>query len=207
MPKPPTAAMAVALAESGARMELDDITKDLATLAKGGADIPHVELPKGLNATLREYQHAGFNWMVFLSKRGLGGVLADDMGLGKTVQSLTFILHRHEEDPGLHLVVAPRSVVDNWLEECKKFVPDMPVHVHIGLDRIKDERKLPKKGLLLTSYNILQRDIKLLGAIEYSTVLLDEAHVIRNPEAKTTRASRARRYRTVPKISGRSSTS
>ena len=183
------AAMAVALAESGARMELDDITKDLATLAKGGADIPHVELPKGLNATLREYQHAGFNWMVFLSKRGLGGVLADDMGLGKTVQSLTFILHRHQEDPGLHLVVAPRSVVDNWLEECKKFVPDMPVHVHIGLDRIKDERKLPKKGLLLTSYNILQRDIKLLGAIEYSTVLLDEAHVIRNPEAKTTRAA------------------
>ena len=183
------AAMAVALAESGARMELDDITKDLATLAKGGADIPHVELPKGLNATLREYQHAGFNWMVFLSKRGLGGVLADDMGLGKTVQSLTFILHRHQEDPGVHLVVAPRSVVDNWLEECKKFVPDMPVHVHIGLDRIKDERKLPKKGLLLTSYNILQRDIKLLGAVEYSTVLLDEAHVIRNPEAKTTRAA------------------
>jgi superfamily II DNA or RNA helicase len=183
------AAMAVSLAESGGRMELDDITKDLATLAKGGADIPHVPLPKGLNATLREYQHDGFNWMVFLSKRGLGGVLADDMGLGKTVQSLTFVLHRHLEDPGVHLVVAPRSVVDNWVDECQKFVPDMPVHVHIGLDRVKDEKKLPKKGLLLTSYNILQRDIKLLGAIEYSTVLLDEAHVIRNPEAKTTRAA------------------
>jgi SNF2 family DNA or RNA helicase len=57
------------------------------------------------------------------------------------------------------------------------------------LDRIKDEKKLPKRGVLLTSYNILQRDIKLLGTIHYSTVLLDEAHVIRNPEAKTTRAA------------------
>jgi superfamily II DNA or RNA helicase len=183
------AAMAVSLAESGGRMSLDDITKDLATLAKGGADIPHVELPKGLNATLREYQHSGFDWMVFLSKRGLGGVLADDMGLGKTVQSLAFVLHRHGEDPGLHLVIAPRSVVDNWADECVKFTPGMPVHVHIGLDRVKTADKLPKKGLLLTSYNILQRDIKLLGSIEYSTVLLDEAHVIRNPEAKTTRAA------------------
>ncbi len=183
------AAMAVSLAESGGRMELDDITKDLASLAKGGAEIPAVELPQGLNATLREYQHAGFNWMVFLSNRGLGGVLADDMGLGKTVQSLTFLLHRHKEDAGVHLVIAPRSVVDNWVDECRKFVPDMPVHTHLGLDRVKTPEKLPKTGILLTSYNILQRDIKLLGSMEYSTVLLDEAHVIRNPEAKTTRAA------------------
>lgn len=183
------AAMAVNLAESGAKMELDAATLDLASLAKGGASIPHVDLPKGLDATLREYQHAGFNWMVFLSNRGLGGVLADDMGLGKTLQSLAFIMHRHKEDPGLHLVIAPRSVVDNWVDECKKFAPGMPVHTHLGLDRIKTLERLPKKGLLLTSYNILQRDIKLLGSIEYSTMILDEAHVIRNPEAKTTRAA------------------
>ncbi|MFM2089697.1 MAG: hypothetical protein RLZZ127_186 [Planctomycetota bacterium] len=183
------AAMAVALAESGGQMTLDEITKDLATLAKGGAEIPVQPIPPGINATLREYQHEGFNWMAFLSSRGLGGVLADDMGLGKTLQSLTFIKHRHNEDPGVHLVVAPRSVVDNWFDECKKFVPDMPVHVHLGLDRIKSLERLPKKGLLLTSYNILQRDIKLLGSVEYSTVILDEAHIIRNPEAKTTRAA------------------
>src|SRR5690606_15299237 len=158
------------------------------SLAKGGASIPPVPLPTGINATLREYQQAGFDWMVFLSNRGLGGVLADDMGLGKTLQSLAFVKHRHNEDPGVHLVIAPRSVVDNWVDECKKFVPDMPVYAHLGLDRVKTSEKLPKGGLLLTSYNILQRDIKLLQEIEYSTVILDEAHVIRNPEAKTTRA-------------------
>jgi superfamily II DNA or RNA helicase len=182
------AAMAVGLAESGGKMELDEATVDLASLAKGGASIPQVPLP-AINATLREYQHAGFDWMVFLSNRGLGGVLADDMGLGKTLQSLAFILHRHKEDPGVHLVVAPRSVVDNWVDECKKFTPDLPVHAHLGLDRVKASEKLPRGGLLLTSYNILQRDIKLLSSIEYSTVILDEAHVIRNPEAKTTRAA------------------
>lgn len=183
------AAMAVSLAESGGSAVLDDVTKDLASLAKGGADIPEIPIPEGLNATLREYQHAGFSWMVFLSQRGLGGVLADDMGLGKTVQSLAYLLWRHREDPGVHLVVSPRSVVDNWSDECLKFCPQMPVHVHLGLDRVKSPEKLPKRGLLLTSYNILQRDIKLLGCIEYSSVILDEAHVIRNPEAKTTRAA------------------
>ena len=82
----------------------------------------------------------------FLSNRGLGGVLADDMGLGKTVQSLTFAAAPPPEDPGVHLVVAPTRVVDNWVDECKKFVPDMPVHTHLGLDRVKSLEKLPKTG-------------------------------------------------------------
>ncbi len=183
------AAMAVGLAESGGRMELDEVVQDLASLAKGSASIPEVPLPDGINAKLRDYQHGGFNWMVFLSNRGLGGVLADDMGLGKTLQSLAFMKHRQIEDPGVHLVIAPRSVVDNWVDECQKFVPDMEVYAHLGLDRVKTAEKLPKSGLLLTSYNILQRDIRILQEIEYSTVILDEAHVIRNPEAKTTRAA------------------
>lgn len=183
------AALAVGLAEAGGTMRLDDATEDLAQLAKGGASIPDQPLPEGINATLREYQHQGFNWMVFLAERGLGGVLADDMGLGKTLQSLTFIRYRELEDPGVHLVVAPRSVVDNWESECEKFVPDIPVYVHLGLDRTKDLEDLPKRGILLTSYNILQRDIQLLLQIEYATIILDEAHIIRNPEAKTTRAA------------------
>ena len=81
------AALAVGLAESGVSMVMDDATKDLARLAKGGAEVPKIKEPEELNATLREYQEEGFSWMVFLAERGLGGVLADDMGLGKTVQS------------------------------------------------------------------------------------------------------------------------
>ena len=162
---------------------------DLAQLAKGVANVPLKDPPPELNATLRSYQQEGFSWMAFLADRGLGGVLADDMGLGKTVQSLAFVQHRQHEDPGVQLVVAPRSVVDNWAEEAKKFLPSMPIYVHLGLDRTKELDDLPSEGILLTSFNILQRDIALLVQIEYSTIILDEAHVIRNPEAKTTRAA------------------
>ncbi|MDA3963198.1 MAG: DEAD/DEAH box helicase [Planctomycetota bacterium] len=183
------AALAVGLAESGSTMKMDDATADLAKLAKGSANIPEIPLPDDINATLRDYQHQGFSWMQFLGERGLGGVLADDMGLGKTLQSLAFIKYRHDSDGGVHLVVAPRSVVDNWFEECAKFVPSVPVYVHLGLDRTKKLAELPKGGILLTSYNILQRDIKLLQQIDYATIILDEAHIIRNPEAKTTRAA------------------
>jgi superfamily II DNA or RNA helicase len=185
------AALVVGLAESCGSMKMDAATMDLATLAKGGAEIPPVAIPEAINATLRSYQKEGFAWMVFLSDRGLGGVLADDMGLGKTVQSLAFILHRGHEDPGVHLVVAPRSVVDNWRDECAKFVPDMPVYIHLGLDRTKRLSDLPQTGILLTSYNILQRDIALLKRLEFTTIILDEAHIIRNPEAKTTKAALA----------------
>jgi len=183
------AAMAVGLAESGGDMRMDEGVRDLATLAKGSAEIPTIDVPDGINATLREYQEQGFSWMVFLSERGLGGVLADDMGLGKTIQSLAFMRHRLIEDPGVQLVVAPRSVVDNWEDECAKFVPDVPVYTHLGLDRTKNIDDLPTGGILLTSYNILQRDVRLLSQIDYSTIILDEAHIIRNPEAKTTRAA------------------
>lgn len=183
------AALAVGLAESGATMEMDEATMDLAQLAKGVANVPLKDVPEELQATLRSYQQEGFSWMAFLAERGLGGVLADDMGLGKTVQSLSFIQFRQFEDPGVHLVVAPRSVVDNWAAEAEKFLPSMPIYVHLGLDRTKELDDLPSEGILLTSFNILQRDINLLVQIEYSTIILDEAHVIRNPEAKTTRAA------------------
>ena len=183
------AALAVGLAESGASMNMDEATKDLARLAQGGASIPKIDPPDLIQATLREYQVEGFSWMVFLAERGLGGVLADDMGLGKTLQSLSYIQYRQDEDEGVHLVVAPRSVVDNWESEAEKFLPTMPAYVHLGLDRTKKIEDLPTSGILLTSFNILQRDINLLGQIEYSTIILDEAHIIRNPEAKTTRAA------------------
>ncbi len=188
------AAMAVGLAESGGAMTMDAGTRDLASLAKGGVDIPQEDPPKEIKATFREYQVQGYSWMNFLTERGLGGVLADDMGLGKTLQSLAFIRNIYNEaqvagKKEVQLVVAPRSVVDNWNSECEKFTPDIPVYTHLGLDRTKKFDDLPDDGILLTSYNILQRDIKLLSMIEYGTIILDEAHVIRNPEAKTTRAA------------------
>ena len=93
-------------------------------LASRGALEP-APVPTSLRADLRPYQRAGFEWLAFLWRHGLGGVLADDMGLGKTVQALALIAHARETDPGAGpvLIVAPTSVVANWTAEAARFTP------------------------------------------------------------------------------------
>ncbi len=97
----------------------------LASAPDGAA----LDAPEGLRATLRPYQTVGFNWLAFLFENGLGGVLADDMGLGKTVQALALVGHAVERlgcsDP--FLVIAPTSVVGNWVSECRRFAQDLRV--------------------------------------------------------------------------------
>jgi len=79
-------------------------------------------VPVGLHADLRPYQQQGFDWLVFLWTHRLGGILADDMGLGKTVQSLALICHARAARPvdAPFLIVAPTSVVSNWVSECAR---------------------------------------------------------------------------------------
>ena len=103
--------------------------KSVGGLLQAGDQIVDRPLPAGLNATLRPYQHTGFNWLAFLYDHDLGGVLADDMGLGKTVQTLALICHARAERAGAppFLVVAPTSVVGNWATECAKFAPGLRV--------------------------------------------------------------------------------
>ena len=90
---------------------------------------PNYGPPATLRATLRPYQHTGFNWLAYLYEHRLGGVLADDMGLGKTLQALALMCHTKErgltDDPWL--VVAPTSVVGNWASECRRFAPSLNV--------------------------------------------------------------------------------
>jgi len=82
-----------------------------------------VAIPDNLNAKLRHYQHQGFSWLQFLAKENFAGILADDMGLGKTIQTLTHI--QCEKNNGCMgnpcMVVAPKSVLSNWLSESAKF--------------------------------------------------------------------------------------
>ena len=88
--------------------------------------------PRGLHAELRPYQRTGFTWLSFLYQHGLGGVLADEMGLGKTLQALALICSAKRDAAAAtapFLVVAPTSVVTNWAAECRRFTPDLVVHV------------------------------------------------------------------------------
>ena len=168
---------------------------DLAELAgklKNFSGMEAAEPDAGVNATLRDYQLAGFRWMQFLARHGLHGILADDMGLGKTLQTLTHILAEKKSGHSQGkpaLVVAPTSVVPNWLAEAKKFTPDLRVLVLNGPERRKYIRSIPHADLVLTSYALLHRDIEKLQAHSFHLVVLDEAQNIKNPHAKVTQAA------------------
>jgi len=165
---------------------------ELAARLKDFSGIDPIPTAIGLQATLRDYQLAGFHWMQFLARHGLHGILADDMGLGKTLQTLAHILTEKQSghSRGLPtLVIAPTSVVPNWRAEVLKFTPSLRVLVLNGPDRKKYYRSIPHADIVLTSYALLQRDIDKLAAVPFHMVVLDEAQYIKNPRSKMAQAA------------------
>jgi superfamily II DNA or RNA helicase len=149
--------------------------------------------PRGFGGTLRTYQRHGLGWLNFLREFGLGGVLADDMGLGKTVQVLALLLtHRAPSKTTKlpFLVVAPRSVVYNWIDEAAHFTPKLRVVEYRGEGREELRERFAEFDVIVTTYGTLRRDISHLAAIEFDTVILDEAQAIKNPASQTAKASR-----------------
>lgn len=156
------------------------------------SELEEVETPDGIKATLRDYQKSGFQWMQFLARHGLHGILADDMGLGKTMQTLAHLMA--EKTSGRSggrpsLVIAPTSVVPNWRAEAVKFAPGLRVLVLNGADRKKYFRSIPHADLVITSFALLQRDIDKLLDFQYHIFVLDEAQYIKNPRAKVAQAA------------------
>ena len=146
------------------------------------------DIPKGLKADLREYQQVGFDWLKTLDEYKLGGILADDMGLGKTIQVLAVIMSyventKHEERKPV-LVVCPSSLSLNWQEESNKFTPDLNVVVINGDSKNREEiiNDIPNYDIVITSYDLLKRDINLYKAKKYNFryIIADEAQYIKN---------------------------
>lgn len=167
--------------------------------------IDDVALPVSLRPGIafRPYQKQGFNWLAFLQRFGLNGILADDMGLGKTLQTLAILQKAKEQGQGNlpSLIICPTSVVSNWKSEAEKFFADCPVILYTGSDRsahresIRRRLKRPSHSLagplVVTSYDIARRDYKALGRIPWLYVVVDEGHNIKNPSAKRTKAIKA----------------
>ncbi|MEO6132643.1 MAG: SNF2-related protein [Saprospiraceae bacterium] len=147
-----------------------------------------VALPKKLNAELRPYQKRGFEWLYKNAQLGFGSILADDMGLGKTVQVLTFLQKSKEEgllNDAPVLIVAPATLLTNWVRECERFTPQLRPFVYHGTGR-----KIPKGkfDLLITTYGLARADQKKLAAIPWIIMVIDEAQYIKNTAASQTRA-------------------
>ncbi|MGN6134954.1 MAG: DEAD/DEAH box helicase, partial [Aureliella sp.] len=146
------------------------------------------EPPERLQAELRDYQVAGYQWLSKLSQWGLGGCLADDMGLGKTVQTLGVLLDRAEQ--GATLIVAPTSVGINWVRETERFAPSLKPHLYREHDRDHLIQTAGPGELIITSYQLLQRDIERVASRSWATLVLDEAQYIKNFQTKTNQAVR-----------------
>ena len=171
-----------------------DLTADSAFRERNAtvaaADAAEVEVPSTLRAELRPYQAEGFRWLARLAHWGGGACLADDMGLGKTVQALALLLHRAPDGPAL--VVAPTSVVANWVDETRRFAPTLNLKPYLGPAESR-AALLAAAGpfdLYVTTYGLMQNDIDGLAAVRWRSVVLDEAQAIKNAATKRARAAR-----------------
>ncbi|HXY34235.1 MAG TPA: SNF2-related protein [Planctomycetaceae bacterium] len=154
---------------------------------------------------LRPYQREGLGWLHFLDEFGFGGCLADDMGLGKTVQMLA-LLDQHRQAlrdavtgelqdgaaaaPRPSLVVVPRSLVFNWIEEARRFTPNLRVLNYTGLDRLQALEQIDDSDLVVTTYGTLRRDIARLRTCKFDYAILDEAQAIKNASSQSAKACR-----------------
>ncbi|MBP3889332.1 MAG: DEAD/DEAH box helicase [Cellulosilyticum sp.] len=155
------------------------------------------EVPVSLEETLREYQKRGFLWIKTLKHNGFGGILADDMGLGKTLQVITFLLSEYQEAKAQNelrtLIVCPASLVFNWKAEIEKFAPELTVRLMIGGT---EERKtmlqaLNGQEILVTSYDLLKRDIEYYKDLHFAYQIIDEGQYIKNHNTQAAKAVKA----------------
>lgn len=162
----------------------------------GFENIADSPMPQHFKGTLRHYQKAGYNWFSFLREYHFGGCLADDMGLGKTIQTLAMLQKMKEEDAlqathSTSLIVMPTSLVYNWLNEAKKFTPDLKILTYTGSFRNKDTAIFENFDLVMTTYGITRVDMESLSHFYFNYIILDESQNIKNPSSKAFKAVRA----------------
>lgn len=143
------------------------------------------------------YQQEGINWLSFLRRFKLHGILCDDMGLGKTLQASAIVASDIAErracsngkDP-LSLIVCPSTLVGHWAYEIEKFIDESVIitlqYVGSAQERTSLQGKFNKYNVIITSYDVVRKDIDYLGKLAWNYCILDEGHIIKNPKSKIT---------------------
>jgi hypothetical protein len=159
-------------------------------LLGSGKSLPEVAVSPKVQATLRHYQLDGLAWMDFLRRARLGGILADDMGLGKTAQALAHIWAEKQagrlDRPAL--VIMPTSLLFNWQQEAARVAPGLAVRTWHGADRATVD--LVGADVVLSTYNLVWRDLRTLAAQPWHLLIIDEAQAVKNAQARAARALR-----------------
>lgn len=161
------------------------------------------QIPVAIKAELRSYQQDGVNWLAFLNKYGLHGVLCDDMGLGKTLQTLCIVASDHhmraeeyaktqapDQRPLPSLIVCPPTLSGHWQQEIKQYAPFLKCVAYVGNPAERSSRRgqLQTADVVITSYDVCRNDNDVLMPISWNYCVLDEGHLIKNPKAKITQA-------------------
>ncbi|MEM6264292.1 MAG: DEAD/DEAH box helicase, partial [Bacteroidota bacterium] len=203
--KPPTLGsgelLQAALSEEyeGAPIQLTAETEKIIQNLLAQESVPP---PETLQATLRPYQHRGYNWLYKNDRIGFGSILADDMGLGKTLQVISLLAQLHADGELASekaLIVAPTTLLSNWEREVQKFAPHLQVCTYHGPQR---ELILDGHDLILTSYGIARSDQRKLSKISWRVLVIDEAQAIKNPAAAQTKALKKFQAKTRVAMSG-----
>jgi len=190
-----------ALLASQPRARVDEAFERLRDELARGERPEAADEPEGFNGTLRHYQRVGLGWLAFLERMAIGGCLADDMGLGKTIQVLAMLLGRQAamREAGIvhrpSLVVVPKSLVFNWIDEARRFAPTLRVLNHTGNARATDPAAFAAHDIVITTYGTLRRDVLVHRATEFDYVVLDEAQSIKNAASQAAKACRLLRAR------------
>lgn len=163
----------------------------------GSAETVFRESPAFIQGLMRDYQIAGLNWLISLHENGISGILADEMGLGKTLQTISFLGYlRHIMDTkGPHLVIVPKSTLDNWKREFAKWTPEVNVLVLQGAKEERhnliNERLIDEKfDVCITSYEMILREKAHLKKFAWEYIIIDEAHRIKNEESSLSQVIR-----------------
>ncbi|KAH7890001.1 hypothetical protein F5I97DRAFT_1849278 [Phlebopus sp. FC_14] len=171
-----------------------------------GSKVESYHIPVKINAELRKYQQDGVNWLAFLAKYQLHGVLCDDMGLGKTLQSICILASKHAErakkyeetssPDSVHLpslIVCPPTLTGHWYYEILKYTENLRPILYTGSskERSKILTRLATKDVVITSYEVVRNDISSLEDVNWLYCILDEGHVIKNAKTKLTKAVKA----------------
>ncbi len=152
--------------------------------------------PAGLQASMRDYQKHGYEWIAFLYRHRFGACLADDMGLGKTLQAIAFLgalkdgtvkplNDSYQKRP--HLVVVPPSLIFNWHHEIERFYPGLSIYEYTGNERAL--QSIGEPDVILTTYDMVRRDLQNLLAIRFHVVIFDETQLLKNLDAARTQAA------------------
>jgi SNF2 family DNA or RNA helicase len=195
------AALLDALLENQPNLQVDEVFAKARQRLKQFDGIEPVSESATFHGELRPYQQQGLGWMRFLRWFGMGGVLADDMGLGKTIQVLSMLEARYTApddaddidkvtDHRPTLIVVPRSVVFNWMDEAAKFAPHLRVQAYTGQDRDALRKAFDDHDIVITSYGLMRRDITELQDHAFEYVVLDEAQAIKNPDSQSAKSAR-----------------